>query len=57
MTGKVVPYTIHNKVYLLPPLDQPPMIGGYILPYGADIPYQPEKISASITDLITSFII
>jgi len=51
MTEKVTHYTIHNNVYLLPPLYTPLMIDGVVFPYGADIPYQPGKKSASIIDL------
>ena len=53
MTEKVTPYIIHNNVYILPPLDKPLMIDGEVLPYGADLPFQPGKISASIIDLET----
>lgn len=51
MTEKVTPYTILDNVYLLPSFDKPLMIDGYVLPYGADIPYQPGKKAASIIDL------
>ncbi len=53
MTEKVTPYTILDNVYLLPSLDKPLMIDGVVLPYGADIPYQPGKKSASIINLET----
>ena len=53
MTEKVTHYTIHNNVYLLPQSDKPLIIDGVVFPYGADIPYQPGKKSASIIDLET----
>jgi len=53
MTEKVIPCIIIDNIYLLPPLDKPLMIDGVVLPYGADIPYQPGKKSASIIDLKT----
>ncbi len=53
MTEKATPYTILDNIYLLPPLDKPLMIDGNVLPYGADIPYQPGKKAASIIDLET----
>ena len=52
MTEKTTPYIVGN-IYTNIFRKKPAMLDGDVLPYGADIPYQPGKISASIIDLET----